>query len=305
MNIQTITDEQKMTLMKATMLDRQNAWDYVHSRPENDQYWIAIGILSCIKKGYNLDRLSINWEARDARYINGVGADEVPATIIAPTDVEQFQASARLQDRSDILAYEQGLLSGFPDDMPGGSRRLAQLESDRLIAVAKATGDFIPALEWDSFGIRCKRPSGESIVYLDEESRCVIKAKDPFVVTFKNESPLEVLYLHHIHNFFFGNVRYRFLGISQDPFSGGARFIYEQPFIDTISRPTKDEINKWFESRGFHLTEDGYWFTDGHVSFTDVWADNCLKGTDGTLYFIDPMIKFEENPKKVIKLWQK
>jgi hypothetical protein len=38
------------------------------SWPEADQPWALVGVLSCIKKGYSLNRLTINWEARDLRY---------------------------------------------------------------------------------------------------------------------------------------------------------------------------------------------------------------------------------------------
>ena len=65
---QTITDEQRQTLMKTTLQGGQNAWAYTFTRPKDDQPWIAAGILSCMKKGYSLNRLTINWEARDLRY---------------------------------------------------------------------------------------------------------------------------------------------------------------------------------------------------------------------------------------------
>ena len=63
-----ITEEQKQTLKQATLQDGMNAWDYVQSKAEADQPWVAAGILSCIEKGYSLNRLTINWEARDLRY---------------------------------------------------------------------------------------------------------------------------------------------------------------------------------------------------------------------------------------------
>ena len=65
-----ITAEQQQQLKAATLQDGMNAWDYVLSKAEADQPWIAAGILSCIEKGYSLNRLTINWEARDLRYGN-------------------------------------------------------------------------------------------------------------------------------------------------------------------------------------------------------------------------------------------
>lgn len=66
--ISGIGEEQKKQLMAMTLQDGMNAWDYVLSKAEADQPWIAVGILSCIEKSYSLNRLTINWEARDLRY---------------------------------------------------------------------------------------------------------------------------------------------------------------------------------------------------------------------------------------------
>jgi len=65
-----ITEEKKRQLMATTLQEGLNAWDFVQSKIQADQPWIAAGILSCIKKGYSLNRLTINWEARDLRYGN-------------------------------------------------------------------------------------------------------------------------------------------------------------------------------------------------------------------------------------------
>ena len=63
-----ITEEKKRQLMATTLQEGLNAWDFVQSKPSVDRPWIAAGILSCMKKGYSLNRLTINWEARDLRY---------------------------------------------------------------------------------------------------------------------------------------------------------------------------------------------------------------------------------------------
>ena len=63
-----LTEEQKQ-LLQQTMLDNgMNAWEYMLTRPKDSQPWIIAGILSCMKKGYSLNRLTISWEARDLRY---------------------------------------------------------------------------------------------------------------------------------------------------------------------------------------------------------------------------------------------
>lgn len=63
-----MTDEQKQKIMSTTLQDGMNAWDFVQSKPSADRPWIIAGILSCMNKGYSLNRLTINWEARELRY---------------------------------------------------------------------------------------------------------------------------------------------------------------------------------------------------------------------------------------------
>ena len=62
-----ITEKQIETLKTTTLTNGQNAWEFVQSRPEDAQPWVAKGILSCIAKGYRLDLLMIGWEVRDIR----------------------------------------------------------------------------------------------------------------------------------------------------------------------------------------------------------------------------------------------
>lgn len=206
-----------------------------------------------------------------------------------------------LGNRWDTLPYEEGLWTVEAGDKLGSPQPSVRQESKRLIDVAKAMGDYIPSTVWETCGKKVEAPSAESVVFTDEEHGRVVKFKDPFVPCFKNDSHLEALYNHHVHNRFFGNAAYRFLGVSQDPNSGGARFVFEQPFIDSKQRPSMDEMHAWFEERGFRQTDDKFWYTDDYVSFTDIFDnDNCLKDKDGNLYFIDPMIKFDRPVKEII-----
>ena len=60
--------EKQIELLKATTLTNgQNAWEFVQSRPQDAQPWVAKGILSCLENGYRLDLLMIGWETRDIR----------------------------------------------------------------------------------------------------------------------------------------------------------------------------------------------------------------------------------------------
>ncbi len=206
-----------------------------------------------------------------------------------------------LENRWDTHVYEEGLPSEKDRKSEVNSALAIQEEAERLISVAKEIGDFIPSTVWETFGDRSDIDSGESIVFMDEKHDRVVKFKDPFAyAAMKDENPYNALYEHHIHNYFFNDVPYRFLGVSQDPVSGRVRFAFEQPFIRSFEKPSKEEIDSWFKDRGFNLTADGFFYTDGYVSFTDVWGDNCFKDKEGNLRFIDPVVRFEKAPKKVV-----
>lgn len=63
--MENLTEGQKQQIQGMTITNGMNAWDYVLSWPAEGQYWISLGILSCVEHGYGLTRLEINWEARD------------------------------------------------------------------------------------------------------------------------------------------------------------------------------------------------------------------------------------------------
>ena len=65
-----LTEKQIELLKSATLTNGQNAWEFVQSRSQDAQPWVAQGILSCIAKGYRLNLLMIGWETRDIRRIN-------------------------------------------------------------------------------------------------------------------------------------------------------------------------------------------------------------------------------------------
>ena len=62
-----LTETQIETLKGTTLANGQNAWEFVQSRPQDAQPWVAKGILSCLEKGYRLDLLMIGWETRELR----------------------------------------------------------------------------------------------------------------------------------------------------------------------------------------------------------------------------------------------
>ena len=68
--MEKLTVEQLQQIKELTIPGDMSAWDYVLSAKEDDQYWAAVGILACVEHGYGLNRLTINWEARELRYKN-------------------------------------------------------------------------------------------------------------------------------------------------------------------------------------------------------------------------------------------
>lgn len=49
--VSDITDAQKQQLQQTNLTTGQNAWAFIKGEPEGDQYWIAVGILTCVNWG--------------------------------------------------------------------------------------------------------------------------------------------------------------------------------------------------------------------------------------------------------------
>lgn len=207
-----------------------------------------------------------------------------------------------LGNRWDTLVYEDGLWTNNVGDQQRSQKPSFREEFARIINIAKQAGEFISPTLWETFGEKVKIPTAESVVFTDEKNGRVVKFKDPYVIGFKEDSHLEVLYNHHLHNRFFGNAGYRFLGVSQDPVTGGIRFVLEQPFITTTKHASDEDIDRWFKERGFQQTDNKFFYTDGYISVFDVLSnDNCVKDSYSNLYFIDPMIKCDKPVKEVLE----
>lgn len=136
-------EEQKQRLKFTTLRNGKNAWETVQSFADADKQWIAAGILSCVDHCYGLDRLTINWETRELRYANRTDCLQNcnDVVMLAPDSPWSVQ-----DDFSDIAPYLEGLPTGQPEN----ARNAIQEESDRLIAIAKENGQFIPSSEWDT-----------------------------------------------------------------------------------------------------------------------------------------------------------
>ena len=194
------------------------------------------------------------------------------------------------------------LASGLPSQRFGSNEQISraevQRESERLISDAKKEGLYISPLQFSSYGSRKRQPSGESIVFIDKSQETVIKVKDPFAkLHLKGNNPYNVLFEHLVHNFLFPEAPYAFIGVSEE--FGDVRFVFEQPYIkESFERASEIEVNEYMSELGFE--KSGYYYTDGYVSVTDLGGDNVLKSSDGKLYFIDPIFRFDVSPRDAI-----
>ena len=154
-----------------------------------------------------------------------------------------------------------------------------------------------------TFGERKRKPSGECVVYIDEAKGRVVKVKDPYAkAPIKGHAASDAIYEHKVHNLLFPNTKYRLIGISESSI-GDVRFVLEQDYLkDGYEPATQAQIDKYLTDN-LHLNKEGkYWYGNDYFAITDVEAasDNVLVDDIGTLYFIDPIIKFKKQAKEVI-----
>ena len=206
-------------------------------------------------------------------------------------------------DRSDIRVFETGLSAEQYGDYEQSTGNAAQeKESNRLISIAKANNLFVDKREWERYGDRKRLPSGESIVYLTDDGKMVVKVRNPFAKTaIKELHAYDAIYEHLVHNIFFPNTRYRFEGISED--FDGVRIILSQSYIpNTFDAPTQSVIDNYL-IKGLGLTlEDRYYYANEFIAITDVSAESDNVLTDGKrLFFIDPIIKMKRPAVDVLQ----
>ena len=170
--------------------------------------------------------------------------EERPAICYEPE--RKVQADS---DRSDIRVFEAPLSAEQYGDYEQGTGTAAQeKESRRLIDIAKSEGLFIPKRDWQKFGDRKRLPSGESIVYLNEQETVITKIRNPFAkAIIKSLHAQDAIYEHLIHNILFPSTHYSFIGISED--IDGVRIIVQQKYItDQYQTPTQRKIDNYLST---------------------------------------------------------
>ena len=201
--------------------------------------------------------------------------------------------------RSDIRVLEEGLDAERGDNTEHSERTRRTAESERLVNTAKQHGLFIPAEVIKTLTGKYLKRTGESVVFIDTEAGKVTKVKDPYAKSaLKNGvQPEDAIFEHRVHNLLFPETAYTLEGISEE--LGDVRIVLTQNYIQTKGHPTKEQIAEALAKRGL-FPEDNYSFGNEFVSVTDVEGDNVLLGEDGTVYFIDPIIRFKKPLREIL-----
>lgn len=247
-------------------------------------------------------------EGRTAEEVNDYGEG---AEVVEPdNDGERKADSAgvagdsaaevsRTGNRSDIRVFEEGLGSSRSSHSDASERDRREAESQRLIDIAKANGLYIPIEETANLGVKVQKRTGESVVYINEEEGKVYKVKDPYAKSAMKAGvePEDAIFEFLIHNLLFPETPYTFVGITEQ--FGEVRIILSQDYVSSYERPTQQQIADALAERGLQ-PETRYSYANDLVSITDVEGDNVILGEDGTLYFIDPIIRFKKPVREIL-----
>jgi len=203
-------------------------------------------------------------------------------------------------NRSDLRVFEEGLDTSYNEYSEYSERTRRTAESERLVNIAKQHEMFIPAEVTKTLTDRHPKRTGESVVYIDINGGKVTKVKDPYAKSAMKSGvqPEDAAFEHLVHNLLFPETEYTFEGISEE--MGNVRIVLSQNYIPTYGQPTTEQIAEALAARGL-FPEDNYSFGNEFVSVTDVEGDNVLLGEDGTVYFIDPIIRFKKPLREIIK----
>lgn len=203
------------------------------------------------------------------------------------------------RDRSAIRGYEEGLANQHYDGTEYSERDRREAESERLVGIARANGQYFDREKKSSLGVRYPKWTGESEVYISRGNRKIYKVKNPYAKSplKGNVQPEDAIFEHLVHNKYFPETAYGFEGISDD--TGEARIILSQDFVESVGQPTQEQIAKALGAKGLY-PEGKYRYGNDEVSVTDVTGDNALLGADGNVYFIDPIIDFKKPVREIL-----
>ena len=224
------------------------------------------------------------------------GGRKADSTGMADNTTRSVEGS---NDRGDLRVFEEGLDTSYNEYSEYSERTRRTAESERLVNTAKQHGMFIPAEVVKTLTGKHPKRTGESVVYIDLKRGKVTKVKDPYAKSPMKSGvqPEDAAFEHLVHNLLFPETEYAFEGISEE--MGDVRIVLSQNFIQSKGQPTKEQITEALAARGL-FPEDNYSFGNELVSVTDVEGDNVLLGDDGTVYFIDPIIRFKKPLRQIL-----
>lgn len=225
------------------------------------------------------------------------GGRETDRTGVADDSTRNMERS---NDRSDLRVFEEGLDTSYGSYSHDSERTRREAESERLVSIAKQHGLFVSDEVIKSFTGKVAKRTGESVIYIDKETGKVTKVKDPYAKSAMKSGvqPEDAAFEHLVHNLLFPETAYTLVGISEN--LGDVRIVLSQNFVQSKGQPTKEQIAEALATRGLY-PEDNYSFGNDLVSVTDVEGDNVLLGEDGTVYFIDPIIRFKKPLREILE----
>lgn len=216
-------------------------------------------------------------------------------------DADAARRLGTVSDRSDIRVFEEGHSAHREQHLDDSSRYRREAEGERLIAIAKANGLFIPREKIKAFGERISKQSRESEVYINFGENRVYKVKNPYAMAdswCKSHMEAEdAIYEHLLHNKYFPETAYKFEGIAEGV--DGVRIVLSQPLIKSRRTATDEEVKAFLEAKGLH-SEPPYFYTNDEIWVSDFNGDNALIGEDGQIYLIDPVIDVRKPVKDII-----
>ena len=224
------------------------------------------------------------------------GGRETDGTGVADDATQEVSGAS---NRGDIRVLEEGLDTSYREYSEYSERTRRTTESERLVSLAKQHGLFIPAEVTKTLTGKVAKRTGESVVYIDTAAGKVTKVKDPYAKSAMKSGvqPEDAAFEHLVHNLLFPETAYTLDGISEE--MGDVRIVLSQDFIQNYEQPTKEQIAEALAARGL-FPEDNYSFGNELLSVTDVEGDNVLLGEDGTVYFIDPIIRFKKPLREIL-----
>lgn len=240
-------------------------------------------------------------ERKGSEQTSDVGRQGDGAGVADDTAREMAQSG----NRSDIRVFEEGLAASRREHSDDSERNRREAESERLVSIAKRHGLFIPAkVIKASAGRKVGKRTGESDVYIDRKAGKVTKVKDPYAKAAMKSGvqPEDAAFEHLVHNLLFPETAYTLEGISEE--AGDVRLVLSQRHIQNYRQPAKEQIAEALAAKGLS-PEDNYSFGNEFVSVTDVEGDNVLSGDDGSVYFIDPIIRFKKPLQEIIAALEK